>query len=62
MNEKEKLYLTAEDISTALGVSKGMAYQIIRQYNGELKKQGYLVIQGKVPRAYFATKYYGMAK
>lgn len=62
MNNQNKLYLTAEDVSQMLGISKGKSYEIIRNYNQELKKQGFLIIQGKVPRAFFATKYYGMTK
>lgn len=39
--------LTAEDVAKELGVSKGHAYKLIRELNGELKKAGYLVIAGK---------------
>lgn len=60
MEKQKKLYLTAIDISEMLGISKGKAYEIIRDYNTELKSKGYLVIQGKLPRAYFETKYFGL--
>ena len=58
----ERVYLTAEDISKALGVSKGHAYALIRECNRELQQQGYLTIAGKVSTKYFGEKYYGFTK
>ena len=49
---KENHMMTAEDVAKELGVSKGHAYKLIRELNGELKKAGYLVIAGKVPKAF----------
>ena len=57
-----KLYLTAEEVADALGISKGHAYVIIRECNEELKKQGFIVIAGKVPVKYFCEKYYGFTE
>lgn len=54
-----KVYYTAEDIAEMLGVSKGHAYKVIQSLNDELKKKHYLVIAGKVPKKYFAERYYG---
>lgn len=54
----ERVYLADEDISEALGVSKGHAYALIRECNGELQEQGYLTIVGKVSTKYFGEKYY----
>lgn len=51
--------MTAEDVAKELGVSKGHVYKLIRELNGELKKAGYLVIAGKVPKAFWETKFYG---
>lgn len=56
---KENHMMTAEDVAKELGVSKGHAYKLIRELNGELKKTGYLVIAGKVPKAFWETKFYG---
>lgn len=42
-----------------LGVSKGHAYKIIRQLNRELEDSGYIVVSGKIPRAYWDKKFYG---
>jgi hypothetical protein len=55
----EKLYLTASDLSEMIGISMGHAYKLIRGCNEELRKDGYLVVAGKVPKKFFAKKYYG---
>lgn len=55
----DKLYLDAPELSAMLGVSIGHSYKIIRELNSELKAKGYIVISGKVPTAYFKTKYFG---
>lgn len=57
---KEKNYMMyAEDISKELGISKGYAYKIIKELNRELKESGFIVISGRVPRAFWETKFYG---
>ena len=57
---KEQNYLlTAEDVAETLGVSKGHAYKLIRELNAELQSKGYLVVAGKVPKAFWETKFYG---
>lgn len=57
-----KQYMTADDIVETLGVSKSIAYKIIRDCNAELKEKGFLTITGKVPSAYFGEKWYGMSR
>jgi len=59
MKQENKIYVTAPELSEMLGVSVGQAYKIIRKLNGELEKQGYLVISGKCPRRYFEKRWYG---
>ena len=49
----------AEDISKELGISKGYAYKIIKELNQELKEAGFIVFPGRVPRAFWETKFYG---
>lgn len=56
---KEKLFLTADDVSKYMSISKPMAYKIIRKLNDELGAKGYLTISGKVNRRFFETKVYG---
>lgn len=52
-------YVDVKEVSQLLGVSQSKAYQIIKQLNDDLKKDGYLTIAGKVSRAYFCKKWYG---
>jgi len=55
----KKQYLTAKEISEAMGVSESKAYGIIRELNKELRTEGYLTVSGKVPVAFFKKKYFG---
>lgn len=56
----DKIYYTASDLVQMLGVSRAKAYQIIRQLNDELNAKNYITIQGKVSRAYFNERWYGL--
>ncbi len=51
--------MTADEIAEDLGISKGHAYKLIREMNEELRQAGYIVVAGKVPRAYWEKKFYG---
>lgn len=55
------MYYTVGDVQEMLGISKGMAYKILRKLNEELATKNYIVVPGKVPKAYFAEHYYGMS-
>lgn len=54
------LYYTADEVQEILGVSRAKAYKVVKMLNEELKKQGYIVVAGRIPKKYFAEKYYGM--
>jgi len=54
--------MNADDISKELGISKSRAYQMIRQYNKELQKDGYFTMPGRLPREYLSTKIFGGIK
>ncbi|MBU8590804.1 ICEBs1 excisionase [Bacillus spizizenii] len=41
-----------------LKVKKGKAYEVIRQLNAQLEKQGYKVVKGRVNRRYFEKCYF----
>ncbi len=58
MTEKSKIYITAPEMAEMLGISVGHAYKIIRGLNQELKKDGYIVIAGRIPRDYFKKRYF----
>lgn len=55
-----KIYYSAKDISQMLDVSVSKAYELIKKMNNELEKEGYLVLSGKVPIAYFNKRWYGL--
>lgn len=52
-------YITVDEVSKALGISKSKSYQIIRSLNNELKQMGYITVSGKCPVQYFKQKFYG---
>lgn len=56
---KETYMMTADEIADELGVSKGKAYKVIRDLNTELEQMGFIVISGKIPRAYWEKKFFG---
>ncbi len=57
----QSIYITASELAEVMGVSNGHAYKLIREMNSELKKQGYLTIAGKLPRAYLEKCLYGFS-
>ena len=56
---KSNYMMDAEDVANELGISKGHAYKVIRQLNGGLEKSGFIIVAGKVPRAFWEKKFYG---
>ena len=40
MKKGEKLFYSAQEVAGMLGISKGKAYNILRQMNSELEKRG----------------------
>lgn len=55
-------YLSAKEVAKELQVAESTAYAIIREWNQELKAQGYFTKAGSVPRAYFEKKCFGFAE
>ena len=55
----KRMYITASELADYLGISKGLAYKLIRELNQKQDKKGYIVIAGKCPRRYIEEKYYG---
>lgn len=56
---KSKYLMDAEDVANELGISKGHAYKVIRQLNEELEESGFIIVAGKIPRAFWEKKFYG---
>ena len=55
-----KQVLTAEDIAEMCQISKSTGYKIIKQLNDELNAKGFITFKGRVSKAYFMEKMYGM--
>lgn len=55
---KETIFMTAQEVADLLGVSKGLAYRIIKDMNKQLQNEGYITIFGKINRTYFNEKIY----
>ena len=51
--------MTAKDVANELGISISAAYKIVHQLNVELEKAGFIVISGRIPRAFWEKKFYG---
>lgn len=55
---ENKQFLNVNDVADYMDVSVPMAYKIIRRLNNELSSQGYIIVAGKISRAYFEQKIY----
>ena len=55
-------YLSAKEVAGLLDIAESTAYDLIREWNKELKAQGYFTKAGSVPRAYFEKKCYGFSE
>lgn len=58
--DQPRQMMDARDVSEALSVSKSTAYQVIRRLNQELEEAGYITVRGKISRAYFEKRTYGI--
>ena len=57
--EQSKM-ISAKEMAKELGVSNSFAYKAIKKMNLELKANGYFTICGKVSRAFYQEKFYGI--
>ena len=51
-----RTFMTVEEVTAELGVSKSYAYKIVKQLNDELQKLGYLTVAGRVNTGYVRKK------
>lgn len=56
---KNNRFLNVNEVAEYMGISLSKAYKIIRALNDELVAQGYIVVAGRISRAYFEKKIYG---
>ncbi len=59
--DKRRL-MTSADVTAELGISKSQAYKIMKELNSQLQEKGFMTISGKVSRAYFEEKFFGMCE
>lgn len=57
---KNELFISAEEIAKELGMSKAYAYKLMQIFNKELQGKGYMTIRGRISKAYFEERFYGM--
>ena len=57
---ENKRFLNVNEVAEYMDISVPTAYKIIRKLNDELRAAGYIVISGKINRAYFESKVYNM--
>lgn len=60
--KSEQLFVRVETVMHDLQISRPFAYRMIAGWNEELKEQGYTPICGRIPKAYYEKKIYGMTK
>ena len=61
-NQEKGLYVKVDRVMEDMQISKPMAYKFIAEWNTELKEMGYVTLAGRVPRAYYETKVFGLDK
>ncbi|MDO4458881.1 MAG: DNA-binding protein [Clostridia bacterium] len=49
-------FMTVEEVSKELCISKSYAYKVVQQLNRELRSKGYITISGRVNRQYFVER------
>lgn len=57
---QENLFYTAQEVQKMLGVSRGKAYQVVRELNEQLAQRGFIVVAGKIPKKIFQEHFYGL--
>lgn len=54
-----KLFYSAAEVASLLGISVGRTYRLMRGWNKELAAKHYLMIAGKIPVQFFNEQIYG---
>lgn len=57
---KESIFYNVHDVMNILNVGKTKAYKVMAELNAELTEKGFMVVNGKVSRAYFKKRFYGL--
>lgn len=59
MVETEPMLIGAREIAERMGVSRSMAYKVIKELNSEMERRGCKTIRGRVSSEYFEETYFG---
>ena len=54
-----QIFMRADEVAEAMGVSIPYAYKIISNMNKKLKETGCITIGGRIDRKYFYEQFYG---
>ena len=57
---REAIFYNVHDVMNILNVGKTKAYNVMAELNAELTEKGFMVVNGKVSRAYFKKRFYGL--
>ncbi len=57
-----QVFLSVKEVSKILGMSIPYSYKVVAKLNEQLEQEGYMVIPGKISKAYFQEKFYGLAE
>lgn len=60
--KENDMYVRVDTIIKDLQISKPLAYKLMKEMNDELREKGFMVISGRVPRAYYKERFYGLSK
>lgn len=55
----EPRLIGAREIAERMGVSRSMAYKVIKELNGEMERRGCRTIRGRVSNELFEEVYFG---
>lgn len=56
-NTNEPILIGVEDVCALLGVKQSCAYNVIRQLNAKMKKNGKITISGKIHKQYLLENF-----
>lgn len=57
-DKKQSTFMRVSEVAELLEVSESHAYKIMRELNKELKKQGKVVVSGRISRKYLEERVY----
>lgn len=59
-NSSKEVFIRVDTLVNDLQTSRPLAYRLMKEMNDELKNKGYITISGRVPRAYYQARFFGI--